>query len=155
MTVVTGEYGAQVLGPLLAEAVRGGVVEAGAVELLAVRNDFFGGNTAVTGLLTGADLARALDGRPADRRYLLPDVCLSEGRFLDGLGLADLPVAVEVVPADGASLRRALVRPRAGGGRPAAGGGSIRGGPVGAGCGPAPVPVRLGAPAVASGRGRR
>jgi len=45
---------------------------------------------------------------PAGRRYLLPDVCLSGGRFLDGTAVEDLPRAVEVVPADGASLRQAL-----------------------------------------------
>ncbi|MGH9058760.1 MAG: DUF512 domain-containing protein, partial [Acidimicrobiales bacterium] len=81
------------------------------VEILAVDNEFFGGNIGVAGLLTGPDLARALAGRPAGRRYLLPDVCLSGGRFLDGSTPADLPVAVEVVPADGASLRQALLAP--------------------------------------------
>jgi hypothetical protein len=38
-------------------------------------------------------------------------VCLSEGRFLDGLTVADLPRSVEVVPTDGYSLRRALDDP--------------------------------------------
>ena len=48
------------------------------------RNEFFGGNIGVTGLLVGDDLARVLADEPAGHRYLLPDVCLSEGRFLDG-----------------------------------------------------------------------
>jgi NifB/MoaA-like Fe-S oxidoreductase len=74
-----------------------------------VPNSFFGGNIGVAGLLTGADLSAALRQAPAGRRYLLPDVCLSGGRFLDGLGLEDLPRPVEVVPADGAALRDALV----------------------------------------------
>jgi NifB/MoaA-like Fe-S oxidoreductase len=100
-TILTGTYGAAVLDPLLRE-------EAPHVEVMPVVNSFFGGNIGVTGLLTGADLASALDGAPAGRRYLLPDVCLSGGRFLDGLGLEDLPVPVEVVPTDGRSLRRAL-----------------------------------------------
>ncbi len=34
---------------------------------------------------------RVLAAEPAGHRYLLPDVCLSEGRFLDGTTLADLP----------------------------------------------------------------
>ena len=104
VTVLTGEYGAQVLEPLLADA------GFGHVEVLAVPNRFFGGTTAVTGLLTGADLAEALAGRDPNRRYLLPDVCLSGGRFLDDSSPDDLPVAVEVVRADGASLRHALLR---------------------------------------------
>jgi hypothetical protein len=39
---------------------------------------------------------------------LLPDVCLSQGLFLDGTSVEDLPVAVEVIPSDGLSLRHAL-----------------------------------------------
>ena len=101
-TVLTGRYGAMVLEPLLAAAGRADV------RVLAVENDYFGGNIGVAGLLTGADLARVLATEPDDQRYLLPDACLSEGRFLDGLTLADLPRPVEVVPTDGRSLRAVL-----------------------------------------------
>ena len=41
-------------------------------------------------------------------RYLLPDVCLSNGVFLDGTSPADLPRPVEIVPTDGHALRAAL-----------------------------------------------
>ncbi|MDA8302120.1 MAG: DUF512 domain-containing protein [Actinomycetota bacterium] len=99
VTVLTGEYGAGVLRPLVFPL--GG-------EVVAVRNEFFGGNIAVAGLLTGGDLAAALVRLPAGRRYLVPDSCLSGGRFLDGTRPEELPRPVEVVPADGASLRRAL-----------------------------------------------
>ena len=71
-------------------------------------NRFFGGNIGVSGLLTGTDLVDVLAGQPEGHRYLLPDSCLSEGRFLDDLTVADLPRPVEVVPTDGLSLRRAL-----------------------------------------------
>jgi NifB/MoaA-like Fe-S oxidoreductase len=73
-----------------------------------VANDFFGGTIAVTGLLTGADVSAALAGQPEGDRYLLPDVCLSNGVFLDGMHVQELPRPVEVVPTDGASLARAL-----------------------------------------------
>jgi hypothetical protein len=56
-----------------------------------VRNEFFGGNVGVAGLLVGSDLARVLADEPRGHRYLLPDVCLSEGKFLDGSTPADLP----------------------------------------------------------------
>jgi putative radical SAM enzyme (TIGR03279 family) len=101
VTVLTGAYGADVIRPLVL-SVRPDA------EVLAVANSFFGGNIGVAGLLTGCDLAEALQKAPVGRRYLLPDVCLSGGRFLDGLGPEDLPRPVEVVPADGASLRDAL-----------------------------------------------
>jgi hypothetical protein len=78
------------------------------VRVLPVANEFFGGTTSVTGLLVGTDLARVLRTEPEGHRYLLPDVCLSGGRFLDGTAPEDLPRPVEVVPTDGAALRRAL-----------------------------------------------
>jgi NifB/MoaA-like Fe-S oxidoreductase len=103
-TVLTGEYGAEVLSPLLSSL-------GGDIDMVAVPNDFFAGNIAVAGLLTGTDLSATLASLPVGRRYLVPDSCLSGGRFLDGMALGDLPRPVEVVPADGASLRRALGQP--------------------------------------------
>ena len=100
--IVTAPYGAQVLAPLVSALDRRDV------RLIVVPNEFFGGNIAVTGLMTGSDVARSLSGEPEGHRYLLPDVCLSEGRFLDGLTPFDLPRAVEIVPTDGLALRRAL-----------------------------------------------
>jgi NifB/MoaA-like Fe-S oxidoreductase len=100
--VLTGTYGSLVLEPLLAAHPRNDI------ELRAIPNNFFGGNIGVAGLLTGEDVGKALRSIPEDARCLLPDACLNEGRFLDGLTLADLPRAVEVVPSDGRSLRVAL-----------------------------------------------
>jgi putative radical SAM enzyme (TIGR03279 family) len=100
--VITGEYGAQVLQPLLDRMGREDV------RVLAVENRFFGGNIGVTGLLVGEDIARVLVHEPEDHRYLLPDVCLSKGAFLDGTTPADLPRPVEVVATDGVALRQAL-----------------------------------------------
>jgi NifB/MoaA-like Fe-S oxidoreductase len=103
--VLTGTFGAQVIGPLVDE------VDRPDVRVLPVDNEFFGGNTGVTGLMTGADLTRVLTAEPEGDRYLLPDVCLSDdGRFLDGLSVDDLPRPVEVVPTDGIALRAALGR---------------------------------------------
>ncbi len=103
--VITGAYGARVLEPLLREVADD--LESD-VRILPVDNRFFGGNIGVTGLLVGADVARHLADQPAGHRYLLPDVCLSGGRFLDGTSVDDLPLPVEVIGTDGLSLRRAL-----------------------------------------------
>jgi putative radical SAM enzyme (TIGR03279 family) len=105
--VVTGAYGAAVLGPVLGPLL-GTTSAPGPVRLLPVANRFFGGTIAVTGLLTGTDVSAALSQEPPGDRYLLPDVCLSGGRFLDGVAVEELPRRVEVVPSDGASLARAL-----------------------------------------------
>jgi putative radical SAM enzyme (TIGR03279 family) len=100
--ILTGTAGAAVLAPLLADLDRTDV------RVVPVDNEFFGGTTSVTGLLVGADLRRVLAEEPAGHRYLLPDVCLSGDRFLDGTTVADLPRPVEVVATDGAALRAAL-----------------------------------------------
>jgi putative radical SAM enzyme (TIGR03279 family) len=105
VAIVTGQYGEQVLTPLLPMLQ---AAAAAPVRLIPVRNAYFGGNIAVTGLLTGRDVCDALGAEPPADRYLVPDVVLSRDRFLDGLAVADLPRAVEIVPTDGASLVAAL-----------------------------------------------
>jgi len=105
VVLLTGEYGARVLTPHVAAL---GDLAGVDVRLHPVPNRFFGGNIAVTGLMTGEDIAAALAAVPDDARVLLPDVALSQDRFLDGTRVADLPRAVEVVGTDGASLVAAL-----------------------------------------------
>jgi putative radical SAM enzyme (TIGR03279 family) len=100
--ILSGEFGARVISPLVESLGKPHV------RVIPVANEFFGGNTAVTGLMVGADLVRVLSDQPSGNRYLLPDVCLSEGRFLDGLTVDDLPHPVEVVTTDGIALRTAL-----------------------------------------------
>jgi Protein of unknown function (DUF512) len=100
--ILPSTYGARVLEPLL------GRLDRADVRIVPVDNQFFGGTTGVTGLLVGEDLARILADQPEGHRYLLPDVCLSNGRFLDGTGPEDLPRPVEVIPTDGHALRAAL-----------------------------------------------
>lgn len=104
IAVLTGAYGAQVLRPLLDELD----LEGRSVRVVEVENRFFGGNIGVAGLLVGEDLVRTLAEQPEGHRYLLPDVCLSQDTFLDGVTVADLPRPVEVLPTDGIALRRAL-----------------------------------------------
>jgi putative radical SAM enzyme (TIGR03279 family) len=101
--IITSEYGARVLQPIVRRLGRDDV------RVVTVDNQYFGGNIGVTGLLVGQDIARVLSDEPFGHRYLLPDVCLSAGRFLDGSSPADLPYPVEVVATDGQSLRHALV----------------------------------------------
>jgi len=129
VAVLTGVYGSRVLAPLVSSD------RYPHVRIVPVINEFFGGNIGVAGLLTGADLTRALAAQPEGHRYLLPDSCLSEGRFLDDLTPGDLPRPVEVVPANGMALRRAIEGP-AGPAGPA----TRASGPVSA---PVPAPVAL------------
>ena len=108
VALLTGEYGARVLEPVLPAlaAAAGRPVRA-----LPVPNRLFGGNIAVTGLLAGADVAAALRSEPGDGvRYLLPDVALSRDVFLDGSAPGDLPRPVEIVGTGGDALVEALQR---------------------------------------------
>ncbi|MEQ8842541.1 MAG: DUF512 domain-containing protein [Acidimicrobiales bacterium] len=100
--ILTGTLGAPILAPLVAEIGRDDV------RVIPVPNDYFGGNIGVSGLMVGEDIARVLAAEPEGHRYVLPDVCLSRGVFLDGTRPEDLPRPVEVIATDGAALRRAL-----------------------------------------------
>ena len=102
--VVTGTYGAAVMRPLLqAESFQD-------VAVIEVVNNFFGGNTAVAGLMTFEDIRAALLADEQERTYLIPDVCLNDGVFLDGHTIDDLSreFDVEVIATSGATLRKRL-----------------------------------------------
>jgi putative radical SAM enzyme (TIGR03279 family) len=109
VALLTGGYGARVLEPVLPALAD---AAGRPVRALPVGNRLFGGNIAVTGLLAGADVAAVLHAEPAGAavRYLLPDVTLSRGVFLDGVSPGDLPRPVEVVGTGGDALVEALRR---------------------------------------------
>jgi putative radical SAM enzyme (TIGR03279 family) len=111
VTVVTGEM----YGPRMAArtaALAGPTLD---IRVAAVRNEFFGGNVAVAGLLTGRDIARQL-ARAGDLgdEVLLPGACVRDGDgvFLDDVTPADLArdldVPVRVVEPSGRALLHAL-----------------------------------------------
>ncbi len=113
--ILTGTYGAAVLAPLVkrwrfeATSREGGsITSVPEARVIEVPNQFFGGNIGVTGLLAGVDVAAVLASAPPGHRYLVPDVCLSGGKFLDGMTPAELPRPVEIVPTNGSALRELL-----------------------------------------------
>jgi len=89
ITVVTGRMAEPVLRkevePFL-QSIRGLDVE-----IVAVRNDFYGGNVGVSGLLVGQDIAAQLNGRFLGHAVFLPPNCLNhDGLFLDDWNLEKL-----------------------------------------------------------------
>jgi putative radical SAM enzyme (TIGR03279 family) len=68
------------------------------IRLYAIRNDFFGENITVSGLLTGQDIRDQLKGRELGERLLLPINVLRSGEsvFLDDLTVADLEETLQV-----------------------------------------------------------
>jgi hypothetical protein len=79
------------------------------IRLLEVPNDFFGGNTAVAGLMVGEDIINTIknDDGPVGA-YVVPDVALSGDTFIDDTSLravaAAAPAPVVVAPATAAGL---------------------------------------------------
>lgn len=84
------------------------------LQIVPIRNDFFGETITVAGLVTGGDILAQLKGKTADR-LLLPDCMLRyDGAcFLDDVTPEEvsetLGMPVQVVGADGADLLRAFL----------------------------------------------
>jgi len=104
--IITGAYGARVIGRLVEPYPKH------LVHVHEVDNQYFGGNTSVAGLMTFSDIDRVLKQAPRDRVYVLPDVCLNDGRFLDGKMINELAEMhnIRVIPATGSSLRDFIER---------------------------------------------
>jgi putative radical SAM enzyme (TIGR03279 family) len=98
-TILTGSYAAPLIQGLLDGS------GCSALKVAVVENTFFGGNISVAGLMVGEDIARTIERLGAEHTYLIPDVALSENRFLDGLKVSDLPGTVQVIASEGSALR--------------------------------------------------
>jgi putative radical SAM enzyme (TIGR03279 family) len=72
------------------------------IDVKAVRNEFFGENVTVAGLLTGRDIINQLKGRPLGNVLLLPASCLRHGGevLLDNITVPDIAkeLGVRVLP---------------------------------------------------------
>ncbi len=81
-----------------------------------IKNDFFGGNVTVAGLVTGTDLKKQLKGKLKSRTLGIPEVMLREerDRFLDDVTVKELEkelgVRVRIMPQRGAQLLEALLK---------------------------------------------
>ena len=80
-----------------------------------VRNDFFGGNVSVTGLVTATDIVAQCKGKLKSRHLGIPEVMLRDekDRFLDDWTIPRLEkalgVKVHLLPCGGGALVRALL----------------------------------------------
>lgn len=95
VSVVTGESAFREIETFAqALARRTGIT----IQVFAIRNDFFGGQVTVTGLLTGRDVVSQLTGKTLGRCLIVPDVVLKEGEdvFLDDFSLTHLAESLGV-----------------------------------------------------------
>jgi putative radical SAM enzyme (TIGR03279 family) len=89
-TLVTGELFAPVLEKAVEETLRRTGEEV-VVRVVGCPNRFFGRKVTVAGLLTGSDIADALEGRSLGERVYIPPATLNEDQlFLDDMALGDL-----------------------------------------------------------------
>ena len=116
--VVTGILAA----PLITEMTRALTLRHPTVQVAVhpIRNDFFGGNVSVAGLVTATDIVAQCKGRLKSRHLGVPDVMLraERDRFLDDWTIQDLEkalkVKVHILPSGGGELVKALLAPRLG-----------------------------------------
>lgn len=116
--VATGTLAA----PLITEMARALTLRHPTVQVAVhpIRNDFFGGNVSVAGLVTATDIVAQCKGRLKSRHLGVPDVMLraERDRFLDDWTIQDLEkalkVKVHILPSGGGELVKALLAPRLG-----------------------------------------
>lgn len=92
LTVVSGEA----FAPVIKELTDGLAVKNLTVDILTVKNDFFGEMVNVSGLLTGVDIKKALLSVTDSDGVILPECALRSGEnvFLDDIPLTDIEEAV-------------------------------------------------------------
>lgn len=87
------------------------------VDVISIRNEFFGETITVSGLITGQDLIRQLSGRDLGEKLLLPCNMLKneEDIFLDDISVEELSrklnVEIVIVDEGGSDLVSAVLDP--------------------------------------------
>ena len=112
-TIATGELAAPFLRKHV-DAVRKKYPNVD-IQVLAIRNEFFGGKITVAGLITGTDLISQLKGKDLGDRLLLTNHMLKSGKpvFLDDVTVDDvqnaLQIKVSIVESSGADFVSSLI----------------------------------------------
>lgn len=112
-TIATGELAAPFLRKHV-ESVRKKYPNVD-IQVLAIKNEFFGGKITVAGLITGTDLISQLKGKDLGDRLLLTNHMLKSGEpvFLDDVTVNDvqnaLQIKVSIVESSGADFVSSLI----------------------------------------------
>ena len=112
-TIATGELAAPFLRKHV-ESVRKKYPNVD-IQVLAIKNEFFGGKITVAGLITGTDLVSQLKGKDLGDRLLLTNHMLKSGEpvFLDDVTVDDvqnaLQIKVSIVESSGADFVSSLI----------------------------------------------
>ena len=112
VTIATGQLAADTIRMLCARVCE--VYPQIRCNVIPIRNDFFGEQITVAGLITGQDLKKQLAGKDLGNALLLPCNMLRSGEnvFLDDVTVEELSdhlqVPVRIVDSDGASFVKAI-----------------------------------------------
>ncbi len=112
--VVTGELIAPLINAMMDELHRQYPMVS--VTVHTIKNDFFGGNVSVAGLVTASDILAQCKGKLQSGTLGIPEVMLRSEKdlFLDGMHYKDLGeqlgVKMQLLPNDGAALARQLLK---------------------------------------------
>jgi len=113
LTIVTGKLAAPSLKEQVAKIQK--KYPNISAEVVAIRNDFFGEQITVAGLVTGQDIIAQLKDKDLGDVLLLPEVMLRSGEevFLDDLTVSDVEKAlqtrVSIVKSEGEAFVRAVI----------------------------------------------
>ncbi|MDY4167062.1 MAG: DUF512 domain-containing protein [Fournierella sp.] len=114
--VVTGTLAAPLIQEMMAELTRRH--RSVKVHVHPIKNNFFGGNVSVAGLVTATDIIDQCKGKLKSKHLGVPEVMLRDEKdlFLDSKSIADLEsalgVKVHILPSGGGDLVRTLLAPK-------------------------------------------
>ncbi|HZJ82252.1 MAG TPA: DUF512 domain-containing protein [Clostridia bacterium] len=111
LSIVTGESASKVIEDManLARKRTGKTIY-----VYPIKNNFFGGQVTVAGLVTGGDIVEGLKGKPLGKKVLIPSAMLRQDNiFLDDMTLDDLRenlgVKIVAVPVDGEAFLEQII----------------------------------------------
>ena len=110
VVIVTGRYGSAVIEPVRKRLER---LADRTIRIMEVPNTFFGGNTAVAGLMVGEDIIKEFASESEMvGTYVIPDVALSGDMFIDDVPLSAVidaaQASVIIAPATASGLLGAI-----------------------------------------------
>jgi NifB/MoaA-like Fe-S oxidoreductase len=75
-----------------------------------IRNDYFGENVTVTGLITGSDIIAQLKGKDLGDAIVIPSVMLRDDKFLDDISVSDVEKSLVFVLNEFPATEQALLK---------------------------------------------
>ncbi|MDR5657913.1 DUF512 domain-containing protein [Serpentinicella sp. ANB-PHB4] len=114
ITVVTGDLAFNIIESLTKDLVE--KIEDVEIQVIPIKNNYFGGHVNVSGLVTGTDIIDTLEGKDLGEKVIIPESMLKSGEtiFLDNVTIEDienkLKTRISVSEVDGSSFIKEILR---------------------------------------------